>query len=138
MEINIGYIVIIMAILFFIIGWATLCLLKYRKWSQKANNCTKELKVAVIDILERKTARGGMIYKPIFQSLDYSIIIDSAYYSSLVSFQQGEQVYLLINPNNPKEFLYKDNAYNKGKIADIVCCLLPLIFILGIGLSLIK
>lgn len=117
-------------------AWAILCIYKYRKWDHKRKNCTKQLFVEVKEILEKKTARGGMVYKPIFITTDgENNIIDTAFYSSLVSFEIGQQLTLLINPQNPKDFLYENDSYNKGIIVDVLCCCLPFVFILGIFLT---
>lgn len=122
----------------FFTAWCALCISKYKKWSNKRKKCKKQLSVQVIEILEKKTARGGMIYKPIFKTNENTnYIIDSAFYSSLVSFEIGQHIILLVNPQNPKDFLYKDNAYNKGIIVDVLCCCLPCIFLLGILLAII-
>ncbi len=126
-------------ILVFISVWFVLCIFKYKKWSNKRKKCTKHISVKVIDILEKKTARGGMIYKPIFlvEGVSDNSTIDSAYYSSLVSFEVGEYVELLVNPDNQNEFLYKDNPYNKGLIVDILCCCLPCIVLIGILITIL-
>ncbi len=129
----IGNIITGVAVLLFFAAWAALCTAKYRKWQRRRRNCTLELPVRVVDVLERKTARGSMVYKPIFEPVDPadSTVIDSAYYSNLVSFEVGEAVNLLVNPDNTKEFLYKDDSLNKGRIVDIVCCCLPIICVIG-------
>ena len=131
------YIIIFGFWFLFASAWLALCIAKYNKWSKKRKNCTQQLSVKVVEILERKTARGGMVYKPIFMPADAAehSVIDSAFYSSLVSFEIGETVELLVNPNNEKDFLYKDNQYNKGMIVDILCCCLPVIFVIGIILT---
>ncbi len=123
----------------FLTAWCALCISKYKKWSSKRKKCKKQLSVQVIEILEKKTARGGMVYKPIFAETNENTnyIIDSAFYSSLVSFEIGQHIILLVNPENPKDFLYKDNVYNKGIIVDVLCCCLPCIFLLGILLAII-
>ena len=110
--------------------WLTLCISKYNKWSKRKKNCTQELSVRVVDVLEKRTSRGSMLYKPIFMPTDPAnlLVIDSAYYSNLVSFEIGDTVELLINPENPNQFLYKDDSLNKGKTADIIGCCLPVIF----------
>ncbi|MCH5271149.1 MAG: hypothetical protein J1E83_10425 [Lachnospiraceae bacterium] len=36
---------------------------------------------------------------------------------------------LLINPNNPQQFIYADAANNKGKAADVLACCLPILLI---------
>ncbi|MBO4457354.1 MAG: hypothetical protein J5802_06530 [Butyrivibrio sp.] len=112
--------------------WFAICKAKYDKWSRRKRECTQELTVKVVNVLERKTARGGMIYKPIFMPLDpaYGFAIDSAYYSNLVRFNVGDTVELLVNPNNMKDFIYKDDSLNKGKGVDMIACFLPLIVIL--------
>lgn len=35
----------------------------------------------------------------------------------------GVKLQLLVNPDNMKEFVYKDNQYNRGLVADILCCI---------------
>ncbi len=117
----------------FLSAWLTLCVAKYNKWKSRRQNCTSELTVKVTEVLEKKTSRGGMVYKPIFESVDDArqLIINSAYYSSLVSFEIGDIVELLINPDNPQQFLYKNDSLNKGKIADIACCCIPIIIVIG-------
>ena len=121
----------------FILAWLALCIAKYNKWRKRIKNCTREVSVKVVDILEKRTARGGMVYKPIFESIDatHQLVIDSALYSSLVTFEIGDTLELLINPEDTKEFLYKDDFLNKGKKADILCCLIPIIIIIGIILT---
>lgn len=135
----IDYIIIFGFGIIILFSWCGLCIFKYKKWSNKRKKCRKRLSVQVIDILAKKTKRGSMVYKPIFAEIDgnCNYIIDSAFYSSLVSFEVGQCIVLLVNPENPKEFLYEDNTYNKGIITDILCCCLPFIFLLGILLTLI-
>lgn len=119
-------------------GWCMSTIIRYRYWSSKRKNCIKELPVQVIEIWERRTSRGAILHKPIFAGTDEnaSCIIDSAVFSNLVSFEVGQRVVLLVNPENPKQFLYKDNKYNKGIIVDFLGCFLPLIFLLGIILAM--
>ena len=50
-------------------------------------------------------------------------IDNTAYYSNLVSFSVGDKLQLLVNPDNMKEFVYKDNQYNRGLVADMLCCI---------------
>lgn len=135
----INYIIKFGFVLILFLAWCTLCIFKYKKWSSKRKMCIKPISVQVIEILEKRTARGGMVYKPIFAIIDDkdNTIIDSAFYSSLVSFEIGQHLTLLVNPQNPKEFLYENNKYNKGIIVDVICCCLPCIFILGILLAIL-
>ena len=123
--------------LLFILAWLALCIAKYNKWRKRIKNCTREVPVKVVDVLEKRTARGGMVYKPIFESIDdtLQLVIDSALYSSLVTFEIGDTLELLVNPENTNEFLYKDDSLNKGKKADILCCLMPIVIIIGIVLT---
>ena len=58
------------AVLLFFTAWAILCIMKYNKWRRRRKNCTKELLVKVIEVKQKKTARGGMVYKPIFKTVD--------------------------------------------------------------------
>ncbi len=120
-------------ILLFASAWLALCIAKYNKWHKRKKNCTMELSVEVIRVLQRKTARSGMVYKPVFKPLNGENLteIDSAYYSKFVSFEIGETVELLVNPDNIKEFLYKDDSLNKGKIVDILCCCIPILPMIG-------
>ena len=121
-----------------ILAWAALCVSKYKKWHRRRVNCTQELEVKVTDVLKRKAMRGGYIYKPVFESVDDDhYVIDSAYYSNLVSFEIGETLTLLVNPDDKKEFLYKDDSLNRGKVADIVCCILPAPLVIGFIIMLI-
>ena len=127
-------------IFIFVFAWSTLCISKYKKWSSKRKKCKTRLPVRVVEILEKKTARGSMVYKPIFVATDEDsdLSIDSAFYSSLVSFEVGQRLILLVNPENPKDLIYEDNTYNKGIIVDMLCCcLLPLVFLLAILLATI-
>ncbi|MCR4691235.1 MAG: hypothetical protein K5739_07820 [Lachnospiraceae bacterium] len=128
----INHIIKAVFVIIFVSAWLALCFGKYNKWNKKRKHCTREMTVKVTDILERKTARGGMTYKPIFQPVDEGDAgeIDSAYYSNLVSFEVGQTVTLLVNPDNPKEFLYKDNSLNRGMIVDVLACVLPPVVIL--------
>ena len=121
----------------YILAWLALCIAKYNKWRKRIKNCTREVSVKVVDVLEKRTARGGMVYKPIFESIDdtLQLVIDSALYSSLVTFEIGDTLELLVNPENTNEFLYKDDSLNKGKKADILCCLMPIVIIIGIVLT---
>lgn len=123
-------------IVLFASAWLALCIAKYSKWSRKRKHCTKELKVKVVKVLERRTARSGMVYKPVFAPVnsDDGSVIDSAFYSKFVSFEVGEEVELLVNPDNIKEFLYKDDSLNKGKTVDILCCCLPIVIVIGFAL----
>ena len=120
-------------IVLFASAWLALCIAKYSKWSKRKKHCSKELTVKVVDVLERRTARSGMVYKPVFSPLnaDDGSVIDSAFYSKFVSFEVGEEVELLVNPDNIKEFLYKDDSLNKGKTVDILCCCLPVLIVIG-------
>ena len=120
-------------IVLFASAWLALCIAKYSKWSKRKKHCSKELTVKVVDVLERRTARRGMVYKPVFSPLnaDDGSVIDSAFYSKFVSFEVGEEVELLVNPDNIKEFLYKDDSLNKGKTVDILCCCLPIVIVIG-------
>lgn len=127
------YLIYFIAGIIFLAAWGALCVTKYKKWNGKRKKCKRPLPVRVVDILERKTARGGMVYKPIFEAIENEgYVIDSAFYSSLVSFEIGQRLVLLVDPKNPKDFLYQDNAYNKGRIVDVLCCCLPALFLLGI------
>lgn len=121
------------AVLLFFTAWAILCIMKYNKWRRRRKNCTKELLVKVIEVKQKKTARGGMVYKPIFKTVDDAeqSVIDSAFYSALVTFDIGETLMLLVNPENEKEFLYKEDSLNKGRIVDVVSCFLPFICVIG-------
>ncbi|MCR5251870.1 MAG: hypothetical protein K6E50_14820 [Lachnospiraceae bacterium] len=125
-------IVITFWVLFFL-AWLALCLVKYGKWARRRKNCTAEITARVVEIKERKAMRGGMLYKPVFEPLGTTdcLLIDSAFYTNLVRFEVGQTVELLVNPADPKEFLYKDNSLNKGIVADVICCCLPLLCILG-------
>ncbi len=118
-------------ILIFAAAWLALCVAKYNKWHRRRKNCTKELQVKVVEVLERRTARSGMVYKPVFKPVNDEdrSVIDSAFYSKFVSFEVGETVELLVNPDNVKEFLYKDDSLNKGRTADILCCFIPVILV---------
>ncbi len=100
-------------------------IVKICKWLRRKRNCTKEMKVKVTQVLAKKTRRSGYLYKPVFESMDPAdqMVIDSAFYSKLVMFNEGDEMDLLVNPDNVKEFLYKDDELNKGRIADIIGCL---------------
>lgn len=129
-----AYLMIGAVILIFFTLWGVLCYNKYKKWAHRLKYCTKELPVIVADVLERKPLNGEMIYKPVFKSLDEDMTIQSANYSNLISFQMGQQVCLLVNPEDPQEFLYKENAFNVGKTADIISCFLPLFLLIALFL----
>ena len=126
----IGRFIVIFFVVTVLIGWLILCRAKFKKWHDRKIKCIKRINVVVSDVLERKTARGAMLYKPIFQVEAEEYIIDSAFYSNLVKFQVGEKLELLVNPENYKQFLYADDRYNKGLIADVICCFIPLIFLI--------
>lgn len=115
-----------------------LIIVKYGKWQRRKRNCTREMTVKVTQILEKKTARSGIIYKPVFESVDPmdQAVIDSAFYTRMVTFNVGETVELLINPDNVKEFLYKNDALNKGKIADLMACLIVCAVAVGGSIAL--
>ncbi|MBP5553671.1 MAG: hypothetical protein J6X94_02240 [Lachnospiraceae bacterium] len=116
----------------FAVAWIALCLSKYHKWDKRKKNCSLEISAEVIDVLERKPMRGSsMLYKPVFRPMDApeGTVIDSAYYSNLVSFKVGDKVDLLVNPENIRDFLYKDSSLNKGKTADIICCIIPAVIL---------
>ena len=83
-------------------------------------------------MLEKKTHRGAMLYKPVFKPIDYPElpVIDTAYFSNLISFEVGESLQLMVNPNNIKEFIYKDKKSNKGLTADMLCCVGYLLIII--------
>ena len=82
-----------------------LIIVKYGKWQRRKRNCTREMTVKVTQILEKKTARSGIIYKPVFESVDPmdQAVIDSAFYTRMVTFNVGEMVEPLVNPDNVKE-----------------------------------
>lgn len=120
----------ICAIALYFAGWLAFCIFKLNKWHRRKKNCTEELSVEVVDVLERKPMRGSsMLYKPVFKPVNStdSTLIDSAYYSNLIKFDRGDKVELLVNPNNRNEFLYKDDSLNRGKIVDIISCFFPAI-----------
>ncbi len=134
-----GYIIVGGFFAMVITGWIIFCIFKYKKWKRRFINCTRELTVCVVEVLEKKTHKGAILYKPIFKSTDYSDIpvIDTAYYSNLISFKAGEILQLMVNPNNIKEFIYKDKRYNKGLVADMLCCMGFLMIILfGVYLTI--
>lgn len=136
MVINIiGYGIPVLIGLLLLSGWIIFCILKYRKWHHRFKNCTKRITVDVSDVLEKKTRRGSMVYKPIFTGIEdgREVVISSAFYSNLVSFGVGENLELLINPGNYQEFIYAEKSYNKGINADIFACVfIPVIFLVGI------
>ena len=116
-----------------LVAWIALCLSKYKKWNNRKMVCTQEISVRVVDVLEKRTLKGHLLYKPIFKPVDSmdNWVIDSAYYSNLVSFQVGQTLELLVNPSNVREFIYKDDRYNKGRTADFIGCAIPLIAIIA-------
>ena len=129
------FINILIIVMFFgsiLLAWFLLCLFKYKKWHDRKLNCTKKLVAHVVEIREKKTARSGIITKPIFQVCDGGKVyhIESAYYSNLIVFHMGQNVELWVNPKDYSQFLYADDQYNRGKVADILCCLIPLIFLI--------
>lgn len=87
--------------------------------------CTKEIKATVVDILEKKPGRdikgSESIYKPVFRTSD-GITITEAKYNQFVSLSTGQEIELLVNPDNYNSFLYKDNSLNVGKNCDIFLC----------------
>ena len=118
--------------------WAIFSSLKYKKWKERQEKCTKRITVYVSDVLERKTRRGSMVYKPIFKweedGREYTI--DSAYYSNVIRFEKNEEVVLLVNPEEYRQYMYGDPFYtNKLKIMDGIACAFPLVFLLFIVLS---
>ena len=124
------------AVIWFVIGKT-----KYDKWAYRYRNCTQELPVRVVEVLERRPMRGSsMLYKPIFQPEegDDRTLIDTAYYSNLLSFQVGERVVLLVNPANIKEFRFKEEQYNKGMKADLVACVIPPLVFLALVLIYVR
>lgn len=133
------YVIPILFAIVLLTAWGALCFSKYKKWNHRRKNCNKELQVYVKQILERKTKRGDIVYKPIFawNEAGREYTIDSAFYSGLVSFEVGEAVMLLVNPENYMEFLYADDTYNKGILADVLGCLMPLLLILGLFSAMI-
>ena len=98
------------------------------KWSYRQKNYTKCVKATVVDVLVHRGRRGSIGYKPIFKVVEPwgEIIIDTAYYTKH-EFQVGSVVELLVNPNNYKEFMYKNDKYNAGKRGDILLCIMPLV-----------
>ena len=67
------FINILIIIMFFgsiLLAWFLLCLFKYKKWHDRKLNCTKKLVAHVVEIREKKTARSGIITKPVFQVCD--------------------------------------------------------------------
>ncbi len=115
-------------------AWLALCIFKYTKWSNKAKNCVQECPVTVVEVLEKLSRGTRPIYKPVFRPLDpmNETVIDSALYTSRFRFEVGQNIVLLVNPDNIKDFLYKDDDYNIGRKADMMSCFIPLIFIIAI------
>lgn len=112
---------------------------KYTKWNKRKVNCTCKVKAQVVEVLERKTSKGKILYKPIyiFWLNDKQGKITSAFYTNLIQFHVGEFVELLINPNDYQQFLYENNSYNKGKFADIICCIMPVVFVIMITMMFV-
>ena len=112
------------------IVWMPVCISKYRKWRHRKQHCNRKVTARIVEIREKKAARGGMMYKPVFHvSLDNEThIIDSAYYTAISSMETGQPVELLVNPDDCQEFLYADERYNYGKVTDIIFCLIPVFF----------
>ena len=109
--------------LFFL--WIIVVFLKYRKWSRRKKRCVMPITVTVTEVLERKPQRGiGLLYKPVFAGTvnENPIIIDTAKYTNFIHFSKGEDVELLIDPDNPKEFIYAEKKYNVGKDVDTLLC----------------
>lgn len=97
--------------------------------------CTRLVHGLVIEVKERKPIRGsGMLYKPIFMVRDENgeTKIESAYYSNLISLSVNSKVDLLVDPDDYNTFIYADRSLNKGLPADIICCCLPIVFLVGI------
>lgn len=135
---TISYAIPVLTGLLLLSGWIIFCILKYRKWNHRFKNCTKKITVHVSDVLEKKTRRGGMVYKPIFTGIEdgREFVISSAFYSNLVSFGVGENVELFVNPEDYQNFIYAEKSYNKGLNADIFACIfIPIIFLAGIILT---
>ncbi|MBR6403444.1 MAG: hypothetical protein IKS48_08690 [Eubacterium sp.] len=127
-----GYIIVVVFCAVVAVVWLSICIPKYKKWSGRIKNCTLEVPVQVVEIYEKRTRRGYVLCKPVFESVDPTnqVVIDSAYYSNLISFEVGDELVLLINPNDPKEFIYKDKRNNKGLVADMVACCMPILVII--------
>lgn len=116
-----------------LIGWGILCFSKYQKWNTRKKRCTKLVHARVIQVLEKKPVRGSdMLYKPIFLVEDHNIRIDSAYYSNLLHLTPNTYIDLLVDTDNYNNFIYAEKSLNRGIMADIVCCCLPIIFLVAI------
>lgn len=115
----------------FILG-LMLCYFKTRKWIKRRKNCTEKVQVKVIEILSKRGGRGGVIHKPIFKvcSLRKEIIIDSALYTNLYSFDVGQVLWIYVNPNDLQDFMFESPYIVIIMLADGVACLLPFIAIL--------
>lgn len=92
---------------------------KAKKWHRRERVCTEPMKFGVAEVYER---RGhGISYKPIFvvQSGGQDIVIKSALYDGIRRYYIGEQIDMLVNPNNIHEFMYTDKREKLVKLMDI-------------------
>ena len=127
--------IVILFILIVVVFWTALCYSKYKKWHIRMKKCTRLVHGLVIEVKERKPIRGsGMLYKPIFMVRDENgeTKIESAYYPNPISLSVNSKVDLLVDPNDYNTFIYADRSLNKGLPADIICCCLPIVFLVGI------
>lgn len=103
--------------LLFILAWLALCIAKYNKWRKRIKNCTREVSVKVVDVLEKRTARGGMVYKPIFESIDDTLELlvnpdgHCMYYPNTRVINWGEQT-------NERKNKYSSRYYNNHSGCD--------------------
>lgn len=110
----------------------------YIKYKNRVLNCSEKVNVVVFQNLVKKSRminpyreRMGL-YKPILKG-EYEgkeFIIDTEPYSNLLHLEEGEELEILINPNNPNQFVYLSKAHKKilyAVMADFVIRLIILV-----------
>lgn len=127
---------IILIIFLLLFGaWFTISYLKLKKWTGRKQRCTLRIHVQVIEILTKKPGKGSsLLCKPIFKicSIKNAPTINSALYTSLFTFNIGQELWLRVNPENIQDFMY-ESPYN-----DIIifldalgCVLLFIVLVIG-------
>ncbi len=104
-----------------------------RKWRNRSKRCTLKIPVRVIEVIARKPRSGNaMLYKPIFETFisGERKIIDSARSTMLFQLEEGQELYLYVNPSDIQDFTYDSPYKEKIIFLDKIACIAPFLFII--------
>ncbi len=121
---------IIVYILCSIFGIFNICFIK-KKWRKRYERCILRIPVCVIENIARRPRAGTVIfYKPIFETYAFGdrIIIDSAVGTQLFQLDEGQKLWIYVNPDNPQEFMYESPYKDKLIFFDKCACAFPFLF----------